>query len=127
MLGGTKNRTPGFYTRMDPGTGNPTSKPLRDTNEYVHPSVRARTGLGGPGVEDRGVYDPRAMDGYRLKVASSHLPGEPLAVWESRARRKGGPRRVLAESPLWETERKLLGYSPDVYDYLLDERQRPAR
>ena len=126
MLGGAKTRTPGFYLRPHPETGEPTSRPLRDTNEYVHPSARARTELGGPGVEDRGEYESKALDGYRLKVRSERdrVPGEPAAVWESIARKKGGPRRILAESPLWETERKLLEYSPEVYDYLLGERRR---
>jgi uncharacterized protein (DUF2235 family) len=126
-LGGTKTRTPGFYTRVDPDTGKPTKKTLRDTNEYVHPSVRARTELHGPGVEDRGTYDSRALDGYKLKVAREREPGEPLAVWESITTRKGRPKRILAESPLWETERRLLSYSPEVYDYVLGETRRPRR
>ncbi|MCJ1409057.1 hypothetical protein MMC19_003134 [Ptychographa xylographoides] len=122
MLGGTKHRTPGTYTRTDPGTGRPSAKPLRDTNEYVHPSVRARTELDGPGIEDRGTYRSRALEEYRLKVNASAAAGEPLAVWESLARRKERPRRVLVESPLWETERRLLGYSPEVRDYILGGR-----
>lgn len=122
MLGGMKTRTPGAYMRVSPETGRELQKGLRDTNEYVHASVRARTELGGPGVEDRGEYECRALEGYRLKVAGERerARGEPAAVWESRARKRGGPRRVLAESPLWETERRLLGYSPEVYDYLLE-------
>ncbi|MCJ1476364.1 hypothetical protein MMC13_005030 [Lambiella insularis] len=127
MIGGTTTRTPGAYTRMDSQTGRPTSKPLRDTNEYIHPSVRARTELGGPGVEDRGIYDSKALDDYILKVSASRVPGQPLAVWESRDRKKEKPRRILAESPLWETERKLLGYSPEVYDYILAGPRRPQR
>ena len=127
MLGGTTTRTPGMYTRMDSQTGRPTSKPLRDTNEYIHPSVRARTELGGPGVEDRGAYDSRALWDYTLKVADARAPGEPLAVWESRARKRDRPRKILAESPLWETERRLLGYSPDMEDYVLEGRKPPGR
>lgn len=127
MIGGTTTRTPGAYTRMDPSTGRPTSKPLRDTNEYIHSSVRARIELRGPGTEDRGVYDSKAMEDYVLKVSDSRAPGQPLAVWESRARRKEKPRRILAESPLWETERKLLGYSPEAFDYILGEPRRRPR
>ena len=126
-LAGQKIRTPGNYMRVD-STGQPTSKPLRETNEYIHPSVRTRINLDGPGIEDMGSYDCKALAGYKLKVNSGGgEPGRPAAVWESRARRKGGPRRILPESPLWETERKLLNYSPEVSAYLLEDKRRPNR
>ncbi|KAH9822066.1 putative alpha/beta hydrolase domain (DUF2235), partial [Teratosphaeria destructans] len=48
-LGGTKVRTPGRYTATDPTNGKVTAEPLEDTHEYVHPSVRARVRLKGPG------------------------------------------------------------------------------
>ncbi|MCJ1404248.1 hypothetical protein MMC11_007473 [Xylographa trunciseda] len=130
-LGGSTTRTPGLYTRMDPQTGRSTGKLLRDTNEYIHPSVRARAELHGPGIEDRGAYDPRALWDYTLKVTgptTARAPGQPLAVWESRARRRGDrPRKILAESPLWETERRLLGYTPEVEGYVLEGRKRAGR
>ncbi|MCJ1287670.1 hypothetical protein MMC26_007022 [Xylographa opegraphella] len=119
-LGGTTTRTPGFYTRLSPLNGRPTRTPLRNTHEYIHASARARTALRGPGPADRGVYDSPALAAYALRVADSRAQGQPLAVWESRARRKGVPRRVLVESPLWETERRLLGYSPEVEGEVLD-------
>ena len=114
-LGGLTTRTPGSYTRLSPLSGRPTPTPLRNTHEYIHASARARTALRGPGVADQGTYASAALAGYVLRVASPKVAGEPLAVWESRARRRrGGGRRVLVESPLWETERRLLGYSPGV-------------
>ncbi|MCJ1420658.1 hypothetical protein MMC32_007017 [Xylographa parallela] len=114
-LGGLTTRTPGSYTRLSPLSGRPTPTPLRNTHEYIHASARARTALRGPGVADQGTYASAALAGYVLRVAGERVAGEPLAVWESRARRRrGGGRRVLVESPLWETERRLLGYSPGV-------------
>ncbi|MCJ1436809.1 hypothetical protein MMC27_006191 [Xylographa pallens] len=123
-LGGRTTRTPGTYTRLSPLSGRPTATPLRNTHEYIHASARARTALRGPGVDDHGVYDSAALADYTLRVASPRVPGEPLAVWESRARRRGGaPRKVLVESPLWETERRLLGYSPEVEGGVLGGRE----
>ncbi|MCJ1378912.1 hypothetical protein MMC17_002011 [Xylographa soralifera] len=113
-LGGTTTRTPGFYTRLSPQTGRPTSTPLRNTHEYIHASARARTVLGGPGPADRGAYDAPALAAYTLRVPTPRAQGQPLALWESRARRRERPRKVLVESPLWETERRLLGFSPEV-------------
>lgn len=112
--------------RVDSDTGLPTTKPLRDTNEYIHPSVRSRIILDGPGTVDRGDYECKAMAGYRLRLPKDAVAvGQPRAVWESRARKRGVPRRVLSESPLWETEKRLLSYSRTVYDYLLEEPWQP--
>ena len=69
-LGGRTVRTPGEYRRTDPITQRPTRKPLKDTHEYVHPSVRSRRELDGPGVQDRGSYDPPA----RLQAACHRRP-----------------------------------------------------
>jgi hypothetical protein len=128
-IGGRITRTPGNYTRVDPYTGRPTRKPLRDTNEYVHPSVRTRSYLDGPGPEDRGYYESKALEGYKLRM-TGHRPEEnmPLAVWESRAKRKGVPRRTLRECPLFDTERKLLRYSQQVEQFVYaPPEQRPNR
>ena len=108
--------------------GRPTSKPLRNTNEYIHPSVRSRICLDGPGVKDYDIYEPKAMDDYKLKFQELGPGVEPksqLAVWEYRTKRRGQQRKVLPESPLWETEKRLLEYSPKMRDYVLDEQRRP--
>ena len=124
-LGGTTTRTPGFYTRVSPLTGRPTRTPLRNTHEYIHASARTRTTLQGPGPNDTGLYGSRALEAYTLRVADPGTrgqgQGQPLAVWESKARRRGGGRKVLVESPLWEAERRLLGYSPMVEGAVLGE------
>ena len=127
-LGGRAVRTPGMYKRTDPLTQRATGKSLRDTYEYIHPSARSRRELDGPGVQDRGSYDPPALRDYRLRATGS-TPGDgkPLATWESRSKRKGQPKRILNESPLWETELKLLRYSGKVYDFLLDEPRHQRR
>lgn len=129
VFAGKADRTPGEYTRMDPSTGEPTSKTLRNTHEYVHPSARSRIYLNGPGLQDKGTYDCRALDGYKL-VMKEPSPDQkyPHYIWESRERRRRGePRKILPESPLWETERKLLRTSPKVYKYLLADDDGPGR
>ena len=128
-IAGSLIRTPGAYTRVDPDTGRPTRKALRNTMEYIHPSLRARLELEGPGTSDRGIYECRALDDYKLRVTDAKAEDHrPIAVWESRAKRKGQPKKVLAESPLFETELKLLRLaSPEVYDVLYEQRSRPNR
>ena len=128
ILGGMTTRTPGNYHRVDPETGRATSKPLRNTNEYIHPSVRSRICLDGPGYEDQGYYEPKAMRDYKLRDEPLDADGKPqLVFWESRSRFKGKTRKLLPESPLWQTERELLGMSPKVYRYLLGDQSRADR
>ena len=119
ILGGRTTRTPGGYTRVDPNTGRSTGKPLRQTNEYVHSSVRARIKLKGPGVEDMGVYDGHPLDPYKLKTMDELVNGPPVMLWQLRSRRKGGKLRDLPESPLWRMELQLLEESPKIEEYLM--------
>ena len=127
-LGGRTVRTPGAYTRVDPTTGRPTRKGLKNTDEYIHPSVRSRSYMDAPGVEDQGLYDSKALQSYKLKMTGSR-PEErtAVAVWESKAKRKGLPKRVLRESPLFETERRLLQFSPEVHDFIYEDPDHPHR
>ena len=113
VLGGRTTRTPGDYYVMDPHTMRQTSTPLRDTMEYVHPSVRTRKVKRGPGVEDEGTYDAHPMDEYKLRLPKGD---RRLAVWDPR-RRKGG--MALHESPLWGLEKELLREDPKMSNYLL--------
>jgi Uncharacterized alpha/beta hydrolase domain (DUF2235) len=126
-LAGRATRTPGQYMRIDPDTGRPTNKALRDTCEYVHASVRARTEMEGPGVEDKGYYTPVALDRYTLRRTGEGPGGTgPPALWESKersSRRKGGgPKRVLMEAPLFATELRLLSESPEIQEGLFGRR-----
>ncbi|MCJ1425199.1 hypothetical protein MMC29_003087 [Sticta canariensis] len=125
ILDGSTTRTPGNYYRVDPYTGRPTSKPLRSTNEYVHSSARSRIVLDGPGIEDHGRYEGKALQDYKLKTEDSGVENtRPFAIWAPRSRRKGSTR--LPESPLWETEKDLLRTDPKMYDFIL-EGSRPAK
>lgn len=114
-VSGSTTRTPGDYRRRDPRTGEMTRKPLRDTNEYVHASVRSRYALRGPGYAGRGDYDPPALRDYALR--SEHASRLPTPFfWEDR-----GPEGIiLPEAPLRKVEKMLLGKSPEIYDYVMD-------
>lgn len=118
-LGGKKIRTPGNYRRVDPDTGLTTSKPLRQTNEYIHASVRSRFLLNGPGIEDQGDYEATALRGYKVKLTRDESAAvRPILMWIPRGRQKKSAR--LPESPLWEIEKELLRSDPDMYDYVLE-------
>ena len=95
ILGGRTPRTPGMYCRVDPDTGESTGKPLRQTNEYVHPSARSRTVLKGPGVEDDGTYKSEALEDYKMRFVDETPNQRPIAVW--RSRRKTTKIRELPE------------------------------
>lgn len=107
---------------MDPQTGRSTHRPLRQTNEYIHPSVRTRFKLEGPGILDRGAYEARGLTAnYKLvvdygpdiaKVASA----DPEVYWKIRSRDTDGV-RTLPEAPLWRLERELARKDPKIYDY----------
>lgn len=139
-LGGSATRTPGQYTAVDPHTGRSTGRPLRDTHEYMHASVRSRFRLGGPGVEDKGKYDPEPLDDWRLVV---EYPDD--AVVDPRDRPSGPPpdvywklrgnvderdvsTKVLPEAPLSRLERELAERDPETFEYLLwPPRTRPRK
>ncbi|KAF2086716.1 hypothetical protein K490DRAFT_15318, partial [Saccharata proteae CBS 121410] len=127
-LGGTTARTPGLYRAVDPDTGRPSRRPLRDTHEYIHPSVRTRLRLGGPGLEDRGRYDPEAMDPWRLVVEYDD-DGRPNVYWRLRQRvdERSVSTNVLPESPLWGLERDLAQRDPDTYAYVVNPPKQRAR
>lgn len=128
-LGGRSIRTPGRYMGVNPHTHRPTDRPLRATHEYIHPSCRSRLYYmsGGPGVEDKGIYDCPAMQDWKLVVDYTSGPGlqgpegEPNIFWKlrrERDNRKNLTTRVLPEAPLWGIERKLCQRDPSVYDYI---------
>lgn len=122
---GARTRTPGAYYRVDPD-GRTTGKRLKNTNEYIHASVRARLGLQGPGVQDRGVYDPPALRDWTFDT--EHTPSNGgdglMVVWTDRGGRGGkkGGQDQIPEARLTETEMVLLRQSPRVYDYVTDLR-----
>lgn len=120
LLGGRTMRTPGRYCEVDPVTGRSEGRPLVNTNEYIHSSIRTRIKLDGPGVEDEGHYDGHPLDDYKLRFTEG---SRRTAIWQPR---RGVDGKTLPESPLYRTERELLRESPRMYDYLLgDRRQSP--
>lgn len=122
-LAGTKKRTPGNYHRADPLTGQETGKKLRNTNEYFHASVRARLGLKGPGVSDRGSYDPVALRDWTFEPEPArHGQGGNAdgmtVVWTNHAADVEGGQEKIPEAILLESELTLLRNSPKVEEYI---------
>jgi hypothetical protein len=121
-LGGGEPRTPGEYRAVDAETGRETRRPLQDTCEYVHASVRTRFVLRGPGKDDRGDYEPPALDDWKLVV--EYPDGEqegarPRIFWRARFEDEDVSTRVLPESPLWSYERDLLALDPKIKEEVL--------
>ncbi|KAI7234736.1 hypothetical protein KC330_g4684 [Hortaea werneckii] len=120
VAGGMKIRTPGRYTAIDPTNGKPTDDPLEDTHEYIHPSVRARLKLGGPGVDDEGRYECKALQDWKLMVEAREDGGKwPDVFWRSRMRPGDGFAKILPEAPLKALEVELLQYDPETREYVL--------
>lgn len=140
-LTGSKTRTPGNYYRSDPHTGRPMTKRLRGTNEYIHASVRARLGMGGPGVMDRGTYNPPALKDWTFDVeyvGPGHGGNQDgmIVIWTNHA--AGGSRRggrdsrsekgaqdKIPEEKLSESELVLLRQSPRALDFVTRLRLTP--
>ncbi|KAF2828619.1 hypothetical protein CC86DRAFT_392856 [Ophiobolus disseminans] len=120
-LGGSTVRKPGHYTAVEPFNGRHTDRPLRQTNEYIHPSVRTRFRREGPGILDRGTYEARGLtENYKLVVDYGpdiqKVAGDAEVFWKIRSRDTNGV-RVLPEAPLWRLERELARKDPRTYDY----------
>lgn len=122
-----QHRTPGLYHSVDPDTCRPTPRPLRQTNEYIHPSVRTRVRLNGPGVADKGIYECRALtDNYRLVVdySTSHsnphttpatTKPEPDIYWKYKFK-DGDAVKIMPEAPLWGVEKELCRRDKETWE-----------
>lgn len=117
-LAGAKTRTPGNYYRVDPYSGRPTRKRLKNTNEYIHPSVRSRVGLQGPGEQDRGIYEPEALRDWTFEAEPGQNAEGVSVVWVDRSGGNTGGQERIPEAVLLETEIALLRESPRVEEYL---------
>lgn len=127
LFAGTTTRTPGDYYRIDRRSGKPTHKPLKNTHEYIHPSVRTRTLLGGPGAHDRGDYDSKALERWEVTVDKENVHRkQSVVVWRAPRGQKRA-HKILPESVLKETELELLEKSPDMYDYLMQDPRKAIR
>ncbi len=129
VVGGGRDRTPGLYFAVDPETGRAGKRPLRDTHEYVHPSVRVRYDLRGPGRDDRGDYEPTALlEAWKLMVEyPDGRGGRPDIYWKARFKGDNVTTRELPESPLWHFERQLLGLDPKMEKEVLEPPPTPIR
>ena len=58
---GIADRRPGLFMRVDPETNEDTDEPLLNTNERVHSSVRVRLACGGLGLDDKEVWECKAL------------------------------------------------------------------
>jgi len=89
--GGVDVRTPMDYNYYDHATGKekvPT-QPLVNTQERMHSSVRLRMGVPGKGLEDKGDYNPEAMDGWKVHgTAPASAPG-PVTLEQIQEGQKG--------------------------------------
>ena len=128
-LTGSKVRTPGAYQRVDPYNGRPTGKKLKNTNEYIHASVRARIGLRGPGSQDRGDYNPQALADWTFEPEPAPIGGAAqgqggnltdgqMVVWNYRGDRDRDGQGRIPEAVLLETELALLRQFQAVDDYI---------
>lgn len=128
---GSKTRTPGAYQRVNPFTGRPTGKMLKNTNEYIHASVRARIGLRGPGPQDRGDYNPPALVDWTFDAEPPPPPGPDtqgrggnisdgmMIYWNFRGDKDRYDGQIrIPEADLLETELALLQQSREVDDYI---------
>ncbi|KAF2859886.1 hypothetical protein K470DRAFT_218202 [Piedraia hortae CBS 480.64] len=118
--GGVAVRTPGRYCATDPHNGKPTDDPLEDTHEYIHPVVRARIKLKGPGIDDHGAYECKALRNWKLTIDDPE-DGRQGVFWRSKPKQKGFT-DILPEAPLKPLERELLAYDQDTCEYILRPR-----
>ncbi len=91
--------------------------------------MRCRIGLHGPGVGDRGDYEPDALEGWENARANGGRDGDvkPKHVLWQYFGRHGDLKNELPEDKLGEVERELLMGSPDIYDKVLGIRRRGVR
>lgn len=126
-LGGSTTRTPGRYYVVDPQDGRETDTPLQDTHEYIHASVRSRVRLKGPGYDDKGTYEPRALADWKLVVeydddgfdGRGKRRTRPNVFWQLKTKQKDVSTRVLPEAPLHPLEKDLLEIDPEIEDAVL--------
>jgi len=126
---GRRIRTPGCYQRVDPNSGRPVGKRLKNTNEYIHASVRARVGLRGPGIQDRGDYNPAALADWTFEPEPAPVGGAAqgqggnlsdgmMVVWNYRGDKDYDGQTRIPEAILLETELALLRQFQAVEEYI---------
>ena len=119
VAGGVNIRKPGRQTMVDPATGRETHEPLIDTREFIHPCVRSRIKLGGPGIDDKGRYECKALRDWKLMIENDQGAKRPSIYWRARDQPEEGFVRELAEAPLKQLELEILEYDPETMEYVL--------
>ena len=116
------NRTPGSYYRTDHDTGAQTGTRLRDTREFIHPSVRVRMAMHGKGLGDNGAYAPPSLAGWRQYAPGVRFEGkanpwprefDDVWKWVNLESAKDGETVWIAEEELGSGERALLKRWPE--------------
>ena len=117
--GGMATRKPGRYCATDPNNGKATDEPLIDTREYIHPCVRSRIKLHGPGFNDKGRYECRSLRDWKLVIESEAGAKRPSIYWRARDEPEDGFAGELPEAPLKQLELELLEYDPETLEYVM--------
>lgn len=126
---GEQVRSPGRNCETDPKTGEFSTKRLKETHEFIHPSVRIRLALHGDGPAGDGVvWAPEALKGWKLLPPNSETGGEGNVViagvqTEKRFRwvsQDGNDDVEIFEDKLESIELELLKCSPAVYERFAD-------
>lgn len=116
---GRHARTPGQYTATDSTSGAVTKRPLQNTNERVHPSVRLRVVQGGRGPNDKGKYDPAGLSrASGWKVEKDLKAGEEGTGYQWVLESVEDDEIVLQEERLIDVELALLATTPAAYKEL---------
>jgi hypothetical protein len=113
-LVGSSKRMPGAYHQINYLTGKPNKEMLRQTNEFVHASVRARVQFGGTDANGK-PYHSKALQDWELVPAGKDEAGTATgATWKYRGSDAGAKGRVLQEDTLGQTEMTLLDLDPEM-------------
>jgi hypothetical protein len=112
-LAGSTTRLPDRYHEVVYSSNRPIpDKLLKNTNEMIHASVRARleNGKGWDGKK----YKPNALAGWVYDV-QENKDGTTTAVWKYNGQDDAlADGKVLAEAPLGDYEKALLARDPEM-------------
>lgn len=118
--GGIAIRHPGRYVMVDGTTGKETQDPLIDTREYIHPCVRSRIKLKGPGINGRGRYECKSLRDWKLSIENENGAKRPRIFWRSREKDvEEGFAKEIPEAPLKALEMELLDYDEETKEYVM--------
>jgi hypothetical protein len=105
-IAGSASRLPNRYHEVEYDSNRPIpDKMLKNTNEMMHPSVRARL-IGGKGYDGK-EYNPRALAGWVRSVRTNDHGTQ--AIWTYTGKDgTSAPDKIMPEEVLGELEKELL-------------------